>query len=43
MALLVKSLHFKRTAGAKVTVSNFGRQVWYLATGIGALLVTATL
>jgi hypothetical protein len=43
LALLVKSLHFKRTAGAKVTVSNFGRQVGYLATGIAAVLGAATL
>ena len=41
--LLVKSLLFKRSAGAKVAVSNFSRQVGYLATGIAALLGVATL
>ena len=43
MFLLVKSLLFKRSAGAKAAVSNFSRQVGYLATGIGAVLVAATL
>ncbi len=41
--LLVKSLLFKRSAGAKAAVSNFSRQVGYLATGIGAILVSATI
>ena len=43
VALLVKSLLFKRSAGAKAAVSNFSRQVGYLATGIGAVLGAATL
>ncbi len=43
MFLLVKSLLFKRSAGAKAAVSNFSRQVGYLATGIGAILGAATL
>ena len=38
MFLLVKSLLFKRSAGAKAAVSNFSRQVGYLATGIAAVL-----
>lgn len=42
MALLVKSLLFKRHAGAKAAVSNFSKQVGYLATGIGTILVVAT-
>ena len=43
MFLLVKSLLFKRSAGAKAAVSNFSRQVGYLATGIAAVLGAATL
>ena len=42
VALLLKSLLFKRSAGAKAAVSNFSKQVGYLATGIGAILVAAT-
>ena len=41
--LLVKSLLFKRSAGAKAAVSNFSKQVGYLATGIAAVLGAATL
>ena len=41
--LLVKSLLFKRSTGAKAAVSNFSRQVGYLATGIGGILVAATI
>lgn len=41
--LLVKSLLFKRNAGPKAAVSNFSKQVGYLATGIGTVLVIATL
>ena len=41
--LLVKSLLFKRNAGRKAAVSNFSKQVGYLATGIGTVLVVATL
>ena len=41
--LLVKSLLFKRSTGAKAAVSNFSRQVGYLATGIAAVLGAATL
>ena len=41
--LLVKSLLFKRHAGPKAAVSNFSKQVGYLATGIGTVLVMATL
>ena len=41
--LLVKTLLFKRSAGAKAAVSNFSRQVGYLATGIAAVLGVATL
>jgi len=43
LALLVTSLLLKRSAGAKAAVSNFSRQVGYLATGIAAVLVAATL
>ena len=43
VALLVKSLLFKRSTGAKAAVSNFSRQVGYLATGIAAVLGAATL
>ena len=41
--LLVKSLLFKRSAGAKAAVSSFSRQVGYLATGIAAVLGAAML
>ena len=41
--LLVKSLLFKRSIGAKAAVSSFSRQVGYLATGIAAVLGAATL
>jgi hypothetical protein len=41
--LLVKSLLFKRSAGPKAAVSNFSRQVGYLATVIAAVLGAATL
>jgi len=40
--LLVKSLLFKRSDGAKAAVSSFSRQVGYLATGIAAVLGAAT-
>ena len=43
VALLLKSLLLKRSAGAKAAVSNFSRQVGYLATGTAAVLVAATL
>jgi hypothetical protein len=43
MALLAKSLLFKCSDGAKAAVSNFSKQVGYLAVGIGAVLVAATL
>jgi len=42
VAVLVKSLLFKRHAGAKAAVSHFSKQVGYLATGIGTILVVAT-
>lgn len=41
--LLVKSLLFKRRARAKAAVSDFSKQVGYLATGIGGILAAATL
>ena len=41
--LLVKSLLFKRKAGPKAAVSNFSKQVGYLATGIGTVLTVTTL
>ena len=41
--LLVKSLLFKRSGGAKAAVSNFSRQEGYLATGIAAVFGAATL
>jgi len=39
----MQSLLFKRSTGAKAAVSNFSRQVGYLATGIAAVLGAATL
>jgi len=41
--LLVKSLLFKRHSGMRVAVSNFNKQVGYLAAGIATLLVVLTL
>jgi len=43
VALLVRSLVFKRSAGAKAAVSSFNRQVGYLATVIAAILVASTI
>jgi hypothetical protein len=39
----MQPLLLKRSAGAKAAVSSFSRQVGYLAVGIGAVLVAATL
>jgi len=41
--VLVKSLLFKRHSGMRVAVSNFNKQVGYLAAGIATLLVVLTL
>ncbi len=43
VALLVKSLLFKRSTDAKAAVSNFSRQIGYLATGIAAIFGAAAL